>query len=161
MVIECPHCHRRVLPSENNICPACRKDISDTRGVDPNLVSLVLSDCTKLPPYCYSCNSPTERYVKIEEKVEIGGDSPLAKAFLTLTTVLSPLVGHVTLSAPRTGGEKHAVNIRIPQCEQCAKKGKPTPEHVNFKQETMTLIVHRGFRDRVYRIQEERSFRNR
>ena len=40
LVVQCPHCHVRVLPKANNICPACRKDMTDLQGVDLNQVSL-------------------------------------------------------------------------------------------------------------------------
>ena len=32
MITECPHCHRRVLPSREGFCPSCEGDIHDTRG---------------------------------------------------------------------------------------------------------------------------------
>lgn len=150
MFIECPHCHARVLPLANNICPACRKDISNTRGVDLNLVSLVVDQLASLPHYCYSCNSPTERTVKITEKVEIGGDSPFAK-FLLL--VLAIVTLRLSLLDSKTEGKKSSVTVLIPQCERCAQSGKPKPEYTDFERQSMTFIVHKGFRDRVYRTQ--------
>ncbi len=38
-IVECPHCHTRVLPKVDNICPACRRNILDTQDVDPDMVS--------------------------------------------------------------------------------------------------------------------------
>ena len=152
MFIECPHCHTRVLPLANNICPACRKDISDTRGVDPNLASLVVHQLDSLPHYCYSCNLPTERNVKIMEKVEIGGDSPFAK-FLLL--VLGILTLRLSILGSRQEGKKSSVLVSMPQCERCAKSGKPKPNYVDFEKQSMTFIVHRGFRERVYRMHEK------
>lgn len=29
MMIECPHCHTRVLPMQENLCPSCLKDVSN------------------------------------------------------------------------------------------------------------------------------------
>jgi len=152
MFIECPHCHTRVLPLANNICPACRKDISDTRGVDPNLASMVVHQLANLPPSCYSCNSPTERYVKITETVQMGGDSPLTKFFLMVVAVIT-LRPWVLRSL--TEGKKSSVTIHVPQCERCAQSGKPKPNHIDFEEQSMTFIVHKGFRDRVYRTQEK------
>ncbi len=57
MIVECPHCHTRVLPKADNICPACRENILDTHDVDPNMVSLSVRESQDLPPYCYRCNS--------------------------------------------------------------------------------------------------------
>ena len=70
LLIECPHCHVRVLPMQNNICPACKEVISDSPGVDLNKVAIVVRESQKLPPYCYSCNSYTDRYVRIEGEEE-------------------------------------------------------------------------------------------
>ena len=151
MIIECPHCHTRVLPLANNICPACRKDISDTTGVDPNLASLVVPQLANLPPYCYSCNSPTERYVKITETVQIGGDSPFARFFLIVMAVITLRPG---VWRSLTEGKKSSVTIHVPQCERCAQSGKPKPHHIDFEGQAMIFIVHKEFRDRVHRIQE-------
>lgn len=147
MFVECPHCYNRVMPTANNICPACRKDISDTRGVDPNLTALDVHESSNLPPYCYSCNSPTKRYANIIEKVEIGGDTPLARFLLVLISILTL---RVAISNLQTQGKKSSVSIYIPQCERCAQLGKPKPKHVDFEQRAMTFIVHKGFRDRVH-----------
>src|SRR5262245_27903201 len=65
---ECPHCHVRVLPMANNICPACRNDMSNTSDIDPDFVSLIVGENDDLPPYCYSCNRYAESYVRVESE---------------------------------------------------------------------------------------------
>ena len=40
MIVECHHCHMRVLPSEG-ICPSCRKELRDTAETDASVTSLV------------------------------------------------------------------------------------------------------------------------
>jgi len=151
MFVECPHCYNQVLPLANNICPACRKDMSDTRGVNSNLASLVVHEENSLPPYCYSCNSPTKRHVKITEKVDIGGDTPLAKFLLVIMAIVTL---RLWIVGWQTEGKRSIVVISIPQCEQCAQSGKPKPNHVDFQEQSMTFIVHKGFRDRVHQMQE-------
>ena len=152
MFVECPHCHTSVLPLENNICPACRKDMSDTRGVDTRLASLLVRESTKLPPYCYSCNSPTKHYVLIKEKVTIGGDTPLEKFLIVLVGIITLRIWRI--KGWKNEGETSSVVVSIPQCEQCARLGKPKPDHVDFEEQSMTFIVHKGFRDRVHQIQD-------
>ena len=151
MFVECPHCYTSVLPLENNICPACRKDMSDTRSTDPRLASLLVHESSSLPPYCFSCNSPTKRYAMIKEEVTIGGDSPMAKFIVVLIAIISL---RLWITRWNIEGKKSTVVVHIPQCEQCARSGKPKPDHVDFEEQSMTFIVHKGFRDRVHQMQD-------
>ena len=144
MIIECPHCHTRVLPRKDNTCPACREDISNLEDVDPNLVSMVIHESQELPSFCYSCNLYTERYVRLQGEEE----SAVAHAILTLAEllVIRPKWSHHNNEVGTSN-----VYIYLPQCEQCAEEfGRPEPITVDFDHQTMKFIVHRGFRDRVY-----------
>jgi endogenous inhibitor of DNA gyrase (YacG/DUF329 family) len=40
ITVECPHCDTLVLPTKDNICPACRKNIEDTHDVHTDMASL-------------------------------------------------------------------------------------------------------------------------
>jgi hypothetical protein len=135
MIIECPHCHTRVLPKADNICPACRENILDTQDVDPNTVSLTVRESQDLPPYCYLCNSYTERYVKIEGDPEA-----------TWETMIRTLVPHWKR---QTDEATTNVFINLPQCEACAEREEPTPLYVDYDEQTMTFVVHQGFKERV------------
>ena len=137
LIVECPHCYTRVLPKENNICPACRMDMSDTRDVDPQVAALVVRETDHLPPYCYSCNSYTERYVKIT------GDKG---------TLLDQSLGAVvSLLIPTRKIEQDTSNVfvRLPQCEACAEQEEPAPLHVDYDTQSMVFVVNIGFKERV------------
>ena len=58
--VECPHCYTKVIPLAHNICPACRSDMSDLEGVDPNRGAFVIHESEELPTYCFSCDRYTE-----------------------------------------------------------------------------------------------------
>jgi hypothetical protein len=133
MIVECPHCYTRVLPMENNICPACKMDMSDMEDVNPELVSVVIRESDELPPYCYLCNSYTERYVTI-----VGDKGTL------LDEIASRLVP-VRQNEDRTSN----VYVRLPQCENCAELENPSPRYVDYEHQTMTFIVNKGFKERV------------
>ncbi len=137
ITVECPHCYTRVLPMENNICPACKMDMSDTHDVDPTRVSLIVWESDDLPPYCYSCNSYTERYVKVV------GDKG--------TLLDSSLGSVVSLFMPRRKIEENTSNVfvSLPQCELCAEAGDPSPLNVDYENQNMTFIVNTGFKERV------------
>jgi hypothetical protein len=149
MIIECPHCHTRILPRKDNTCPACRKDLADVGDVDPNMVSLIIHESQELPPFCYSCNLYTERFVRLTSEDDAG----VAEAILSLAELL--------LLRPKWSRHNNEVGtsnvyIYLPQCEQCAEEfGRPEPITVDFEHQTMKFLVHRGFRDRVHPPQPE------
>ncbi|HXD11401.1 MAG TPA: hypothetical protein VN653_15150 [Anaerolineales bacterium] len=129
LVIECPHCHIKVLPMVNNICPSCHNDMTELEDTDPNQVSLVIHEAEEFPSYCYSCNRYTERYIRVSADRE----SDLEVALLG-----SPLPENTT-----------NVIIYLPECENCSEINTPTKTGADYDHQTITLIVHKGFRDRV------------
>jgi hypothetical protein len=135
--VECPHCYTRVLPMENNICPACKMDMSDTYDVDPQLVSLTVRESDDLPPYCYLCNSYTDRYVKI-----VGDTGTLLDK--SLSAVVSLVVPILKIEEGTSN-----VFVRLPQCETCAELEEPSPIHVDYENQAMTFVVNKGFKERV------------
>ena len=145
MVIECPHCHTHVLPKADNICPACRRNILDTQGVDPNMVSLTVRESQELPPYCYLCNNYTERYILIEGDKE----SPINRSIRMLGSFLVP---H---RVRQTDEGTTNVFIHLPQCEACSEREQPTPIYVDYENQSMTFLVHKDFKERVQSIPVE------
>jgi hypothetical protein len=131
-IIECPHCHVKVLPMANNICPACRNDISDTSDTDPDQVSLTIHESEKLPSFCYSCNLYTERIVRVSGDKESDLQSLL----------------------PRKEVDTSNVIIFLPQCDKCSEEGAPEPLDVDYEYQKMTFVVHKGFRERVFQLRQ-------
>lgn len=132
--VECPHCHTKVLPLADNTCPACQGDFSNLDGVDPNKVSFLIYESEKLPPYCYSCNQYTEQEVRVSGDQE----SILNKFFM----------GNVPPE------QTSNVIIFLPQCESCAELEDPEPVEVDYELQTMTFLVHTGFRGRTIHSRE-------
>ncbi len=86
-----------------------------------------------LPPYCYLCNSVTERYVKI-----IGDKGTLldqSLMFLMPTRKIEENISNVF--------------VELPQCEACAQREEPSPIKVDYENQTMTFVVNIGFKERV------------
>src|SRR5258706_3469682 len=135
LIVECPHCHVRVLPLSNNICPACRNDMSDLQGVDPNQVSLTIRESEELPSFCYSCNRYTERQIRVSGDKE----SDLEKALFGLA------------SPEKTTN----VIIYLPQCEECAEWKEPERISVDYEHQAITIVVHKGFREHVLQLRNE------
>ncbi|MBL8103196.1 MAG: hypothetical protein JNM02_11735 [Anaerolineales bacterium] len=133
--VECPHCFTKVLPHADNTCPACQGDLSSLVGVNPNKASFLIHESEELPSYCYSCNQYTEQEVRVS-----GDQESILSKFLTGN--LSP-------------EETSNVVIFLPQCELCAEIEDPEPVEVDYDNQTMTFVVHTGFRDQVIQLREE------
>ena len=132
--VECPHCYTKILPLADNTCPACQGDLSNLAGIDPNRVSFLIYESEKLPPYCYSCNQYTEQEVRVS-----GDQESILSRFLE-GNVLPEQTSNVI--------------IFLPQCESCAEIEDPEPVEVDYELQTMTFVVHTGFRDRAIQFRE-------
>lgn len=138
VIIECPHCHTRVIPKSNSICPACQENVSDTQGADPNQVAFTIHESEELPDYCFSCNSYTERIIRVSADEESG--------------ILNAIFG-----TPEPEDTTNVI-LYLPQCEVCAELEKdPQLVEADYEHQAMTLVVHRGFRDRVIQARENPS----
>ncbi len=140
-IVECPHCYGKVIPINGKFCPACQKDISETDNSKQALAALTVRESSALPAYCYLCNIPTSRSVTINESQNLNSDGMLQKILIFLVAS--------TITFMKMSEGCRSVRIRIPQCHQCAKNGKPKPTQVDFDNLEMTFIVNRNFRDRV------------
>lgn len=135
--VECPHCYTKILPLADNTCPACQSDLSNPDWMNPKMVSFLIYESEDLPTHCYSCDQHTE------QEVRISGDQE---------SILSKfLMGGVSPE------ETSNVIIFLPQCEVCAKIEDPDPVEVDYENQTMTFVVHAGFRDRVIQLREDQG----
>lgn len=133
--VECPHCYTKIMPLADNTCPACHGDLSNLAGVNPNKVSLLIHESEELPFCCYSCGQYTEQEVRVSGDQE----SILSKFFM----------GDISPE------ETSNVVIFLPQCQFCAEIEDPEPVEVDYDNQTMTFVVHTGFRDQVIQLREE------
>ena len=137
VIVECPHCHTRVIPKSKNICPACQEDVSDTQGTDPNQVAFTIHESEELPSYCFSCNRYTERIVRVSRDNESG--------------ILTAIFG---LPDPE---DTSNIILYLPQCESCDELDGPQLVEADYEHQIITLVVHRSFRDRVIQLREALS----
>ena len=133
LIVECPHCHTRVIPTANNICPNCHENVSDMTGVDPNQVPFVVSEAEEFPSFCYSCNQYTDHYVRVSSDNE---------------TFLERLLFQNTLPE-----DTSKVIVYLPECEVCSEKEVELVD-VDYEHQTMKIMVHHGFRDRVLQYRQ-------
>lgn len=128
LIIECPHCHVRVVPMENNLCPACRENVRYFQNTNFRRVAFTLHESEELPSYCHSCNAYTERLVKIAADEES-----------SLDTIIFG-----------ENSPEHTSNVIIflPECENCSDEEIELVE-VDYDNQTMKIMVFPGFQERV------------
>jgi hypothetical protein len=133
LIIECPHCHVRVIPTVNNVCPNCHEDVTDMTGVDPNQVPLTVSETEEFPSHCYSCDQYTDQYVRLSSD----GESSIERFIF----------------GDRRPEDTTNIIVYLPVCELCSEKEVELVE-ADYDLQTMVIMVHRKFRDRVFHYRE-------
>ncbi|MBL8089574.1 MAG: hypothetical protein KF758_18420 [Anaerolineales bacterium] len=128
IIIECPHCHVQVIPMANNICPSCREDINNKQNVNSRQVVLMVHESEELPPYCYSCSAPTDRYVRISADEESG-----------LETLIF---------GEKSPESTSNVIVYLPECELCSDSEIELIE-VDYENQTMKIMVDIRFEEKV------------
>jgi hypothetical protein len=141
MLGECPHCYRKVIPLSDNHCPACQKNVLAVDGVDRNLTSMTVRASLNLPSHCYSCDAPTTRFVSIKRSLVKRAENPIVRLVLA---------GFAWWTLLLTGPKRlRDVAVRLPQCPECARRGRPEPRHVDFERFEMSFVVNRRWRERL------------
>lgn len=128
IIIECPHCHSRIIPLANNLCPSCREDISSNFNVNTRQVVLTLNESEELPPYCHSCGAPTDRFIRIAADEE----SNLGTLFF----------------GEQSPQDTSNVIVYLPECELCIDKEIEFVE-VDYDKQIMKIMVDIRFQERV------------
>jgi hypothetical protein len=138
---ECPHCYTKVVPLPDSRCPACQENLLEGEGADRKLTSMVVPESLTLPNYCYFCDATTTRFVTIKRSLVKKGENLVVRLFLAWFWIWSLLF---------TGSKRlRTIAIRLPQCSECAGRGKPEPRHVDFERFEMTFVVNRSWRERL------------
>lgn len=160
MAIECPHCYLTIIPLASGACPNCRQNTRDRSDVDPHRVTRVIGEQAALPEICCGCGGLTRRVVRVTSDMDTSDPSqPSARndeeadrtgglvLRLLFGRLWGRLFGWIVTSSAGAGesGRRLNVTVRIPQCPECARRGKIEPVHVDFDYCRMKLVVHRRF----------------
>jgi hypothetical protein len=144
MIAECPHCFTNVVPKADGACPACLRDMHDTCGTDSSRSSVRLSQGEELPGICYECGQVTDRFCAVTCSSCKDHDQPSGIVQALIVFLISwPLALYFLL---RGISNASVVQVRLPQCGDCAARGKPEPRYVDFGNVTMTFIVHKNLK---------------
>ncbi len=155
MPVECPHCYTTVMPSPAGVCPACR---GDTRkpGADPDTTALRVAQGEDLPPICCVCGGPADRKTAVTRSTKGDRSDDLPLLLKIAVGLFSWPLGLYLMI--RGVDRSSVVQVRMPQCDNCATLGAPVTRYVDFRNATMTLLVHRKLKEAVK--QSELSMRS-
>lgn len=132
---ECPSCHVRVIVPDDLRCPSCQADMLEAED-DGQRRLKVTDHQSDLPPFCATCGSSTNEHEVVSAREgQIDTSDRVIVGFLLM--LLSPFL---MLLMNFRGGR--TLEVAIPRCRPCSKGPKLEPDHINFEQGTMTLLVH-------------------
>ena len=149
-IVECPHCYTHVIPTSAGDCPACSTSMSKVAEADSDKTSFSIDHEAALQPYCCGCGTPTDRYVRVVQRISRERDSRDSSA--QMLTVLVLVGGWMVLPFAWLFGFRGRIGdtmvVRMPQCQACAADGTPVPLRVNSEELRMTFVVHKTFKER-------------
>src|SRR4051812_909327 len=127
MLLECPHCHRRVLPLASGECPSCHKNTADTHNANHNVTLLSITEATTFPATCCTCNAQTNNLVKVHRSGKMAGASrPGEKSTSAadgLALSIFGLFGKLAYLFWQAGRQSEpgssSLRIYVPQCKRC------------------------------------------
>ena len=151
VIVDCPHCYTRVVPTSQDTCPSCRQSVIEASETDPSKVSISVAHLQPLPDVCCTCGCGTDRIVKITRKISRKSDVEPSDDLLTY---IGSLFSWMSLLFALIRGDfrsrvEDQVVVRMPQCEICFESGMPEPVYVNAHELRMTFIVNQEFKSRV------------
>lgn len=142
MIVECPHCLRRVLPKSDGACPSCGKDPKDTAGTDPTRAVLMVHPRMRFPTSCFHCTMPATKTVAAAFSNE-SGSKDLARV---LMTKLIPFgLGHVFAGFHRVQNDL-SMQVKLPICKGCrSRKITPKVQSFDLQSRHAHVVVHKDF----------------
>ena len=145
MLVECPHCHVRVVPQhQNGVCGTCGKNVNEVDGINPNRGLLVIRQSARMPELCCQCGIPTSEMIEFlteppDESVVVHG--------LMATSMFRPVVRFVNFLRNLASPKSKHVPLTIPLCGFC--RDKPfAPVPVYPSDELFQCSVHIDFKKR-------------
>ena len=98
---------------------------------------------------CCECGRAAERYVAVCRSSGRSEDQPSGFVQAIIALVVSwPLALYFFL---RGIHQTSVVEVKMPQCQDCAQRVAPEPRYVDFPNARMTFVVHRDLKEAIVR----------
>ncbi len=149
-VVRCQHCHTGIVPTSDNRCPACLRDLADYSGVDPTKAALEVEHHEDLPTYCSWCDRYTDDQRKIVRKGEFKTDAKENELAILVVKLALPFFNWMGFSSgERSTTTTIEVQASIPLCVACRSHGREIEVlHADLLQRRLTLLVGKEFAQR-------------
>jgi hypothetical protein len=143
-ITECPHCHRRVAPSDSGTCPSCGKNVAfEPPGGNPMRL-LVVRGGESFPDLCFNCAQPARRRIKLQVS-NVDAAASLRRGLLGSLVPFGRL-----FSAFDAAKRDIFLSLKLPICDDCRKQRiKPEVQSYDLESREMRLVVNERFRDMV------------
>ena len=146
MVVECPHCHRRVFPPPSGECPACGKSTTDLTGGDLSVTEITIDDIHQLPRYCIQCGNAAVTTVTLwadrKDPDRSGAAAAQRLQLLYFGGILGLLFARFGL---RLGHQR--ISFKVPVCSSCRRAAANLElRHVDFDQRRATILANVEFK---------------
>lgn len=143
-ITECPHCHRRVIPSDSGQCPSCGQDVNDQVAISRGMRLLAVRGKQDFPPFCFNCAQPARKTINVNVS-NVDGAVSIGRALFSLAVPFGRL-----FSAFDAAKRDIFVRLRLPICDACRKqKVKPEVQSYDLEDREVRLVVHERFRELV------------
>jgi hypothetical protein len=130
MLVECPHCHRRVLPLVGGECPACHENTADAGSGNPDETLLTIMEVTKYPDISCNCMEPTTNRIRVHWAGRLAGsgtpNQQSSSAYDWMIVVFGGFLGILALLFSKASGRGESglgsFTSFVPQCKRCASE---------------------------------------
>jgi hypothetical protein len=145
-ITECPHCYRKVVPSQAGECPSCGKNVGVAPSSGNRKRLLVIRGGESLPNICFSCAGSAHRFVI----VKISNVDAATSLRRSLFSILVPL-GRLFTAFDSAKSDRF-LSVKLPVCDNCRRrKVKPEVQSFDLESREVRVIVHEQFLDSVSR----------
>ncbi len=146
MIVECPHCLRRVLPKSDGTCPSCGKDPKNTQGTDPARAVLMVHPRTRFPTSCFHCTMPATKTVA----AAFSNESVSKDIGRVLMRKMIPFgLGRVFAAFDRAQNDL-SMQVMLPICKGCrSQRITPKVQSFDLQSRQAHVIVHKDFAQAV------------
>lgn len=139
---ECPCCFERIMPKNDNACPACGINVQFKSSESVTRTKASIKDIQKLPNICYKCGNESDLFLIFKAKKQDYKDSDSAlplKAYSTIGYLIYLIINKFV-------GD-YFLKIKIPICRSCKiNTRKIVPKYIDFENSRIDLIVHKNFK---------------
>jgi len=162
MIADCPLCLTRAMLTIGKSCPACGGVVTrEILEAFEGLAAVTVDEGTAVPGFCFLCDAPRTRVLKIRVNPESGRltvedaqsrREDVSFAAKSIFGFLLGLLGAMTFGLHRVATfydpqKDPGIRVYVPSCENC--QGRLHAGRVNGADRSVTILAGAGFSRRI------------